>query len=64
MIKKIKHFPNFLKEVRDELKKVNWSKRQELVSAGIVVVIASVLVTLYIFFVDMGMSELIQLILK
>jgi len=64
MIKKIKAFPRFLKEVKEELKKVNWSKRRELAAAGVVVVIVSVLMTSYIFLVDLGLAELIQLILN
>ena len=64
MIKKIKRFPGFLKEVRDELKKVNWSTRQEMLSAGVIVVIVSVLITCYIFVVDLGLSRAVQFILK
>jgi preprotein translocase subunit SecE len=64
MVKVIKNFPNFLKEVRDELKKVNWATRQELVTASIVVVVASALLTLYIFLVDIGLSQALQFILQ
>ena len=64
MIKKIKRFPVFLREVRDELKKVNWSTRHELVTAGIIVVIASALLTCYVFVVDLGLSHVVQLVLQ
>jgi preprotein translocase subunit SecE len=64
MIKNIKKFPNFLKEVKDELRKVNWSTRQELVTAGMIVVVASVILTSYIFGVDIGLSHLLQFILR
>jgi preprotein translocase subunit SecE len=64
MISKIKKIPQFLKEVNEELKKVNWSTRQELVAAGIIVVITAGLLTTYIFVVDLGLSRLIQLILQ
>lgn len=64
MIKKIKGIPKFLTEVKGELKKVNWSSRRELISAAIIVVIVSGLVTLYIFFVDMGLSRVVQAILR
>ncbi len=64
MVKNIKKFPNFLKEVKDELKKVNWSTRQELITAGIIVVIASTLLTGYIFGVDVGLSHVLQFILR
>ncbi|MBU1112706.1 MAG: preprotein translocase subunit SecE [Candidatus Omnitrophica bacterium] len=64
MINKLKRIPAFFREVNDELKKVNWSSRQELISAAWLVVIVSVILTVYIFAVDIGMSNLIQLILK
>ena len=64
MISKIKQFPKFVKEVKEEVKKVNWSTRQELIAAGIIVVITAGLLTTYIFVVDLGLSRLIQLILK
>ena len=64
MIKKIKGLPKFFKEVREELKKVNWSSRQELVAAGIIVIITAGLLTTYIFVVDLGLSRLIRLILR
>ncbi len=64
MIKKIKSLPKFISEVKEELKKVNWSTRQELVSASFLVVIVSVILTTYIFFVDLGLSSLVQLVLK
>ena len=64
MIKKLKRIPTFFREVRDELKKVNWSTRRELVTAGIIVVIASVLLTGYIFCVDFGLSHFVKLIIE
>ncbi|MFH1363932.1 MAG: preprotein translocase subunit SecE [Candidatus Omnitrophota bacterium] len=64
MIKKLKKIPVFFQEVNDELKKVNWSSRQELIAAAWIVVIVSVILTVYIFVVDIGMSSLIQLIIK
>jgi len=64
MIKKIKKFPKFLKEVQEELKKVNWSTRQELVAAAIIVIIACVLLTSYIATVDLGLSKLVQALLR
>jgi len=64
MIKKIKQLPQFFREVKDELQKVNWSTRRELLTAGIIVVIASTVLTGYIFIVDIGLSRLIQFILR
>jgi len=64
MIKKIKGFPRFLKEVREEVKKVSWSSRQELMAAATIVVIVTSLLTAYIALVDLGLSELVQILLK
>ena len=63
MIKKIQKIPQFFKEVGEELKKVNWSTRQELVAAAVIVIIVSALLTLYIFAVDGGLSYLVRSII-
>jgi len=64
MIKKLKRIPTFFKEVKEELGKVNWSTRQELIAAAVIVVIVAAMLTTYIFVVDIGLSQLVQLILK
>jgi len=64
MFKKIKQIPKFFKEVKEELKKVNWANRHELISAGAIVIVVSILLTSYIFFVDIGLSKLVQMVLR
>ena len=64
MIKKIKRIPAFFKEVKEELKKVNWSSRRELMSAAVLVVVVSILLTLYIASVDLGLSKAVQFIIQ
>jgi len=64
MVKFFKKIPKFLKEVKEELKKVNWSSRQELTAAAVLVVITCGLLTTYIFVVDLGLSKLVQYILR
>lgn len=64
MIKAIKKFPIFLKEVKEELKKVSWSSRHELMAASRVVIVVAILLTTYIAFVDLGLSRLIQVLLR
>lgn len=64
MIKKIKSFPKFLREVNNELKKVSWSTREELFSTTVVVIIAAAILTGYIFGVDVVISKIIQYLLK
>lgn len=64
MIKKIKGFFQFLREVKEELKKVNWSTRSELTGAAVLVIIVSSILTLYIAGIDLGLSKLMQLLLR
>ena len=64
MIKGIKKFPGFLKEVKEELKKVSWSSRHELIAAARIVIVVAVFLTTYIAFVDLGLSRLIQALLQ
>ncbi|MCD6583200.1 MAG: preprotein translocase subunit SecE [Candidatus Omnitrophica bacterium] len=64
MFRQIKRFPRFLKEVREELKKVNWSSREELITATVVVIIASAVLTLYIAGIDIILTKIIQGLFK
>ena len=64
MFKSVVRFPKFLKEVKEELKKVKWSSRQESTEAAILVVIASSILTVYIAAVDLGLSRLVQFFIK
>ncbi|GFN33403.1 MULTISPECIES: preprotein translocase subunit SecE [Paenibacillus] len=45
-----------------ELKKVKWPSRKELTSYTIVVLVTIVLVTVYFWVLDIGISELVELI--
>jgi len=64
MLKKIKRFPQFLKEVKVELKKVSWSTKEELFTATIVVIVVTAFLTLYVFGVDSIFTKLVKYILK
>ncbi len=63
MFGKLKKIPVFLKEVKEELKKVNWSSRQELIGAAIIVIITSAVLTAYIAVIDLSLAKLVQLLL-
>jgi len=45
-----------------ELKKVRWPNRKELTSYSIVVLVTIVLVTIYFWLLDIGISGLVELI--
>lgn len=64
MLNKLKRLPKFFKEVKEELKRVSWSSRRELIAATIIVIIVCIILTSYIAVVDLGLSKLIQILLK
>jgi preprotein translocase subunit SecE len=47
----------FLKEVRQELKKVNWPTRGEMVAYTVVVLVAVVVLTALVFVLDLSFSK-------
>ena len=49
----------FLREVRGELRKVSWPRREEVVNYSIVVLVVLVLLTTAIGLLDWGFSEAI-----
>lgn len=54
----------FFREVRAELKKVNWPDRKELVSSTIIVVISVIVIAAFIGVVDLVFSGLLGYVLK
>ncbi|GAB4174450.1 MAG: hypothetical protein Kow00108_09400 [Calditrichia bacterium] len=59
MISKIK---NYLEGVRQEMKKVTWPEFDELKSTTMVVIIATLIFTLFIFFSDVIFGKVVNLI--
>jgi len=64
MFNKFKKIPQFFREIREELKKVNWSSKNELRGAVIVVICMLVFLTLYVALLDLGLSKLIHSLLQ
>ena len=60
MLDKIK---KFLKEVRFELTKVTWTTRQELIYSTIIVIVVSIILSIFIGVVDLGLSNLASMLL-
>ena len=54
----------FLKEVRADLRKVNWPTRQELIGYTIVVLVAVVFLTSAVFGLDIGFSKSVLHVIK
>lgn len=61
MIKRIKEF---LREVRVELKKVVFPSRDELKGSTWVVIITVLLMSFYLGLVDLGLSNLVKMLLR
>lgn len=63
-VDKLKRGPAFLKEAWTELKKVTWPTRKELVSYTTVVLVTVTLIAIFFAVIDLGISQLLGLILK
>ena len=55
---------NFLREVGREMRKVSWPKRKELTSNTIIVLVTVAVFAVFFAVVDLGISELIRLVLE
>jgi preprotein translocase subunit SecE len=54
----------FIKEVKQELKKVTWPGRREVINSTIVVLIATTVITMFLYFVDIGLARFVRMIIK
>lgn len=55
---------NFFRDGWQELKKVRWPNRKELVNYTLVVLCTVVIIAIFFTIIDKGLSELLNLILK
>ena len=60
MFEKIKQF---LKEVKFELTKVTWTSKQELIYSTYIVIVVSIVLSIFIGIVDMMLSNLATILL-
>jgi preprotein translocase subunit SecE len=58
-----KKCPVYLREVVAEVKKVHWPNRKELISYSVVVLVTVALISVFFAIIDLGVSQIIQLIL-
>ena len=54
---------NFLKEVRLELTKVTWTTREELIYSTVVVIVVSIILSVFVGVIDLGLSNLASMLL-
>ena len=60
---KLNKWFQFLREVNVELKKVTWPTRKQTVGLSVVVIVLSLIVSLFLGLIDIGLSSLIRLVL-
>jgi len=64
VVSKIKQFFGFVSESREELRKVTWPDRDEVTRFTVVVVVAVVLVSVFLWLVDSGLMTLIKVVMS
>ena len=64
MISKIKQLIGFIKDSREELKKVTWPDRDEVTSFTVVVIVAVCVISVFLWLVDTGLMALITVVMK
>lgn len=55
---------NFITEVRQELSKVSWSSRHEIMGATVVVITITALLAVFIGIVDLALSKILSVVFK
>jgi preprotein translocase subunit SecE len=53
----------FLSDVRSELSRVTWPTRREVWATTLVVILTSTVFGVYLYVVDIGLSELVQFLI-
>lgn len=64
MVSKIKQFIGFVSESREELKKVTWPDRDEVTRFTVVVVVAVIVVSIFLWLIDSGLVALIKAVMN
>lgn len=54
----------FLREVRQEFKKVTWPQKREIISSTIVVIISTFAIAFFLGFVDITLQKLLSYLIK
>lgn len=54
----------YIRESKDELRKVTWPDRDEVTSFTIIVVITIIVVSIFLWIVDTGLMILIKFVMK
>ena len=60
----LKRVKEFFQEVAAEFRRVNWPSRNDVVSSTMVVLVVVFVLAMYLGAVDVGLSRLVEVILK
>ncbi len=56
--------PGFIGEVREELKKVTWPSRKEVIRLTLVVIIISLIIGMYVGALDIAFAKFLEFLTK
>jgi len=54
----------FIREVKLEIKKVTWPGKTETISSTIVVLVATTIITVFLYLCDVGLARVISTLIK
>jgi len=60
----VKEVLQFIRESKEELRKVTWPNRDEVTSFTIVVVVTVVFISIFLWLIDTGLMALIKVVLR
>ncbi|TAL38887.1 MAG: preprotein translocase subunit SecE [Spirochaetes bacterium] len=60
----MKKIIGYIKEAREELKKVTWPDRDEVTSFTMVVIVSVVVVSIFLWLVDSALMQIIKLVIS
>ena len=63
-VKAVQRLSTFLREVREELSRVSWPTREELIGSAIIVFVGVMILASYIAVVDFALSKTVRIFLQ
>jgi len=63
-MEKLEVLKGFLREVKAELGKVTWTERKQVMSGTVAVLVMSGFIALFLFLLDLGISNVFRLVLS
>ena len=64
MMERWQQLVQFLKEVRTELKKVNWPAKKEVVGSTVVVIVSVFILSLFLGAIDVTLQRLLTFVVR